>query len=199
MNYPETLNNLIESYKKLPGIGEKTSERLALATLNLDDKIIKMFSQAVLECKSKIKNCKKCFNLSEDDLCLICKDKSRDLSTICLVEDVKNIFALEKVGTYNGLYHVIGGLISPLDGINPEDLNIDSLIKRVKEENIKEVIIAIKPGIEGEMTSLYLIKKLANTSAKVSKIAYGIPIGADMDYLDALTLEMALEDRKEVS
>lgn len=199
MNYPETLNNLIESYKKLPGIGEKTSERMALATLELDDEIIKMFSKAVSECKEKIKNCQRCFNLSEEDLCLICKDKSRDTSTICLVEDVKNIIALEKVGTYNGLYHVIGGLISPLDGINPENLNIESLLKRVKEEKTKEVIIAIKPGIEGEMTSLYLIKKLASTGVKVSKIAYGIPIGADMDYLDALTLEMALEDRKEVS
>lgn len=199
MNYPTTIKNLIEGYKKLPGIGEKTAERLALASLEIDDEILETFSESLKNCKIKIKKCKRCNNLSEEDECLICKDKTRDTTTICLVEDVKNIISLEKVGTYHGLYHVLGGLVSPLDGVNPEDLNIESLIKRVEKEKIKEVIIAIKPGIEGEMTSLYIIKKLANYNVKVSKIAYGIPIGADMDYLDALTLEMALEDRKEVS
>lgn len=199
MNYPEILRKLIESYKKLPSIGEKTAERLALATLELDDEIIEMFSTSVKECKKKIKKCTKCGNLTEEDECLICKDKSRDIETICIVEDVKNVISLEKVGTYNGLYHVLDGLISPLEGVNPEDLNINSLLTRIENGNIKEVIMAIKPGIEGEMTSLYITKKLSNTGVKITKIAYGIPIGADMDYLDSLTLEMALEDRKEVS
>jgi len=199
MNYPKTLSRLIESYKKLPSIGEKTAERLALATLELDDEIIEMFSTSIKEIKAKIKKCPKCGNLTEEDECLICADKSRDRETICIVEDVKNVISLEKVGTYNGLYHVLDGLISPLDGVNPEDLNINSLLERTKDGSIKEIIMAIKPGIEGEMTSLYITKKLSNSGVKITKIAYGIPIGADMDYLDSLTLEMALEDRKEVS
>ena len=199
MNYPKTIKDLIECFKKLPGIGEKTAERLALSTLDLDDEIIDLFKQSLENTKIKIKRCKKCNNLSEEELCEICKMKNRDINTICVVEDVKNVMILEKIGTYHGLYHVLDGLISPLDGINPEDLNISSLIERIKNENITEIILALKPSIEGETTSLYISKLLENKNIKITKLAHGIPIGVDMEYIDALTLEMALEDRKSVS
>ena len=167
---------------------------MALATLGIDDEIITLFSKSILDSKTKITRCIKCNNLSEGDYCSICLDKTRDISTICLVEEPRNVIALEKVGTYHGLYHVLNGLISPLDGIGPEDININSLLKRIEDEKIKEIIIAIKPSIEGETTSLYILKKLEKTDVIVSKIAYGIPIGADIDYL-----ELALDDRKRIS
>ena len=196
MMYPKTICNLIECYKKLPGIGEKTAERLALATMDLDDEVIAMFSNSLLDIKTKIKRCNICNNLTEEDTCLICKDKTRNHDVICVVEEPKNIITFEKTGAFNGLYHVLDGLISPLDGINPDDLNIDALIKRIDEENIKEVILALKSSIEGETTSLYISKKLESKGVIITKIAHGIPLGADMDYIDSLTISMALEDRK---
>lgn len=199
MNYPTTIRNLIECYKKLPGIGEKSAERMALATLNFDQNIIDLFSESLKDSKTKIKRCEKCNNYSEEDQCNICKDKSRNKKIICVVEEPKNIVLFEKIGTYDGLYYVLDGLISPLDGINPEQIKIDSLIKKIKKEKIEEVILALKPSIEGETTSLYILKLLEDTNVVVSKIAHGVPLGADMDYIDSLTLEMALEDRKRLS
>lgn len=199
MIYPTTIRNLIECYKKLPGIGEKTAERLALATLNMDSKIIDLFSSSLNDVKTKIKRCIRCNNLSEEDVCLICNDSKRDKKTVCVVEEAKNVMLFEKVGTYNGLYHVLDGLISPLNGIRPDDIKIFSLVDRIKFEGIKEVIIAVKPSIEGETTSLYILKILEGMNVIVSKIAHGVPLGADMDYIDSLTLEMALEDRKKIS
>ena len=199
MNYPKTILNLIECFKKLPGIGEKTAERLALATLNMDSEIIELFSTSLNNLKSKIKTCSRCGSLTEDELCQICQDKSRDTSTLCVVEECKNVILFEKIGSYKGIYHVLGGLISPLAGINPEDIHIDKLIERIKNENIKEVILAIKPSIEGETTALYISKMLENTNVKITKIAHGIPMGADIDYIDPLTLEMAIIDRTTIS
>lgn len=199
MQYPTTIKNLIECFKKLPGIGEKTAERLALSILTLDNDIIELFSKSLVNVKTNIKRCKICNNLCEDELCEICKQPHRDKSTICIVEEPKNVIIFEKVGTYNGIYHVLDGLISPLDGINPEDLNILNLKERIINENIKEVIIAVKPSIEGETTALYISKILENENVKITKIAHGIPIGVDMEYIDSLTLEMALEDRKDVT
>ena len=199
MNYPRTIKDLIECFKKLPGIGEKTAERLALSTLEIDSEVLDLFSETLKNVKTKIKRCNKCNNLSEEDLCEICKMTNRDVNTICVVEDVKNVMIFEKVGTYRGLYHVLDGLISPLDGINPSDINISSLIERIKKEDIKEIILALKPSIEGETTSLYISKLLEKENVKITKIAHGIPIGVDMEYIDTLTLEMALEDRKSVS
>ena len=138
MNYPTTIRNLIECYKKLPGIGEKSAERMALATLNFDQNIIDLFSESLKDSKTKIKRCEKCNNYSEEDQCNICKDKSRNKKTICVVEEPKNIVLFEKIGTYDGLYYVLDGLISPLDGINPEQIKIDSLIKKIKKEKIEE-------------------------------------------------------------
>lgn len=199
MNYPKTILNLIECFKKLPGIGEKTAERLALATLNIDSEIIELFSTSLNNIQTKIKKCPRCGSLTEEDLCQICQDKSRDTTTLCVVEECKNVILFEKIGSYKGLYHVLGGLISPLDGINPEDIHIDKLIERIRNENIKEVILAIKPSIEGETTALYISKMLENTDVKITKIAHGIPMGADIDYIDPLTLEMAIMDRTTIS
>ncbi len=199
MNYPDSLNNLIDNFKKMPGIGEKTAERLAFSVLTFDDDTINSFSKSIKEIKTKLKKCSVCNNLSEEDKCTICNNESRDNSIICVVEDTKNLYLFEKTGNYNGKYHVLGGLISPLSGINPEDINIDSLIKRVNNEKIKEVIIAVKPTIEGETTSLYILKLLKDTNVIVSKIAHGVPLGSDMEYLDSLTLEMAMNDRKKIS
>lgn len=198
MNYPETLKKLIECYKKLPGIGEKSAERMALATIDLDQDILNTFSESIKTIKEKIKFCEICNNYSESDRCEICSSSSRDKHTICVVEEPKNIIMFEKIGTYNGLYHVLNGLISPLDGINPEQINIDSLLKRIENDDIKEVIFALKPSIEGETTTLYIKKMLTKSDVVVSKIAHGVPMGADIDYIDSLTLELALEDRKRV-
>ena len=199
MNYPKTIKDLIECFKKLPGVGEKTAERLALSVLDMDDEIVELFSNTLGNIKQKIKRCKICNNLSEDDLCEICKESNRNKKMICVVEEPKNVIIFEKVGTYNGLYHVLDGLISPLDGINPEDINIASLIERIKKDGIEEIILALKPNIEGETTSLYISKLLEKENVKITKIAHGIPIGVDMEYIDTLTLEMALEDRTTIS
>lgn len=199
MKYPNTINNLIECFKKLPGIGEKSAERMALSTIEMDEEILELFSTSLLDVKTKIQRCNKCNNLSEGELCEICKSNDRNQKIICVVEEPKNVILFEKVGTYNGLYHVLDGLISPLDNVNPEDININQLIERIKDSEVEEVILAVKPSIEGETTALYISKLLENTNVKVSKIAHGVPIGVDMEYIDTLTLELALEDRTNIS
>jgi len=199
MKYPKTINDLIECFKKLPGIGEKSAERMALSTIEIDEEILELFSESLKNIKTKIRRCDKCNNLSEDELCEVCKSNDRNTKIICVVEESKNVILFEKIGSFNGLYHVLDGLISPLDGVNPEDINIDKLIERVKNEEIEEVILAVKPSIEGETTSLYISKLLKDLNVKVSKIAHGVPIGVDMEYIDALTLELALEDRTDIS
>ena len=198
MKYPQTLNNLIECFKKLPGIGEKSAERMALSILDLDEDVIDVFSDTLKNIKKKIKKCKECNNYSEQDLCDICKSTDRNKKVICVVEEPKNVILFEKIGSYNGLYHVLDGLISPLDNINPDDINIDKLISRIKDNDIEEVILAVKPSVEGETTALYISKLLEKQNVKVSKIAHGVPIGVDMEYIDALTLEMVLEDRTNI-
>lgn len=197
-NYPTTIKNLINCFKKLPGIGEKNAERLALSILNMNDEDVSLFSNSLLDMKKKIKRCSICNYYSESDICSICLDKNRDESIICVVETPKNVALFEKMGSYNGLYHVLDGLISPLDGINPEDININELLERIKNNKVKEVIIAVKPTIEGETTSLYISKILQGLGVKITKIAHGIPLGTDMEYIDTLTLELAIADRSEI-
>lgn len=199
MNYPKSIKNLIECFRKFPGVGEKTAERFALAVLNFDDNVVEMFSNSVRDVKHKIKRCSICNNLTEDDVCDICRDENRDSSILCVVEEAKNSFLFEKMGTYKGKYHVLNGLISPLDGIGPDDINIGRLVDRVRTEDIHEVIIAVRPSIEGETTALYISRMLSSFDVRVTKIAHGIPMGTDIDYIDALTLEMALEDRKVIN
>lgn len=197
--YPKSLRVLIDSYKKLPGIGEKSAERFALATLNMDKEFIDQFSKALTDIKVKIKKCQKCNNYAEDDFCEICKDKSRSMESICVVEDCKNVAAFEKTGAFLGTYHVLGGLISPLDGIGPEDIDLKKLFKRIEQDEVKELILALNPSVEGETTTLYISKKLEGKPVKITKIAYGIPLGTDMDYIDSLTLEIALQGRTTIS
>lgn len=196
MKYPSTILNLIECFKKFPGVGEKSAERMALSVLEIDKETIDLFSKSLKESKTKIRRCEKCNNLSEDDKCEICKDNGRNKEFLCVVEEPKFVNLFEKLNIFDGYYHVLDGLISPIDGINPEDINISTLIDRVKKDKVKEIILALKPSVEGETTSLYISKILEGTGVKISKIAHGVPMGAEIDYVDSLTLEMALENRR---
>lgn len=198
MLYPKSLEDAINSFKKLPGVGEKSAERYALSLLDLDEKEIDNFSKSVKEVKENIKTCKICGHLTDKEICSICDDKARDDNVICVVEDYKSIFMFEKTGTFHGKYHVLNGLISPIDGIYPEDINISSLVDRIGDQKDTEVIIALKPTIEGETTTLYIKKIFEKKNIKVSRLSYGIPIGVDIDYIDSLTLDRALLDRKEI-
>ncbi len=196
--YPESIKNLIESFKLLPGIGEKTAERMCFFVLNLEDEKTSFFIDSIKKVKEKIHKCPECNNYTEEDLCSICKDESRDKTTLCVIEDVKSLYLFESLKTYNGLYHVIDNLISPLNGINPEDIGLEKLIKRIDSSKFKEVVIAVKANIEGETTALYIKKILEGKNLKISKIASGVPMGADIEYIDQMTLQRALADRKEI-
>lgn len=197
--YPELLETLIEYFKKLPGIGERTAERYALALIKMDPEELEDFSVAIESIDKTLKTCEVCGHLTDQKICKICEDTNRNHNLICVVEDYKSIFMFEKTGKFGGVYHVLGGLISPIDGINPDDLNISKLITRCKTLEDAEVIIALRPTIEGDTTTLYLKKILGRENIKITRLSYGIPMGAEIDYLDILTLERALYDRKEVA
>lgn len=196
-NYSRPIQDLIESFKKIPGIGDKSAERMALWAVDADELLIEDFASSLIACKQTIKRCKVCNNYSTDELCTICADNTRDNDTICVVEKPKNVILFEKTGSYSGKYHVLDGLIT--GGKAPKNTNIDSLINRIEEKKVKEVILALDPSIDGEVTSLYISKLLENKNVLVSKLAHGVPLGADMDYLDLLTLETALADRKQIN
>ena len=197
--YPEILERLIEYLKKIPGVGERSAERYALSLINLDEEELIDFGETLEKIKQKLHTCETCGHLTDNNECYICTDTSRNHNLICVVEDYRSIFSFEKTGKFNGVYHVLGGLISPIDGINPDDLNIPKLIARCKELNDAEVIIALRPTIEGDTTTLYLKRVLDKQGIKITRLSYGIPMGAEIDYLDVLTLERALYDRKEVA
>jgi recombination protein RecR len=197
--YPESFKDLIEFYKKLPGVGEKTAERMALATLKLTDDDISFAANSLIKAKEKLHPCKICGNLTDEDTCQICSNELRDKNVICVVEDFKSIFAMEKSGTYKGVYHVLNGLISPIDDISIEDIGLDKLSRRVKELDKPELIIALKSSLEGETTTLYIKKIFEGKNVLVSRLSYGIPMGAEIDYLDMVTLDKALKDRKKIS
>lgn len=194
--YPDSIKNLIEAFKYLPGIGEKTAERLAFSVLDLEDDQVELFSSSLLDVSNDIHRCPICNSLTDLDKCIICNDSMRDDNILCVVEDPKSVFLFEKIGLFRGKYHVLDGLISPLDGINPEDIGISKLLTRIEKEHFSEIIFAFKPSIEGETTSLYIKKILADLNIKITRLASGLPIGADMEYVDSLTLERALNDRK---
>lgn len=197
--YPKSVSNLIECFKDLPGIGEKSAERLAFAMLGFDKERLTTFSTAIADVRDKIRRCSVCNNISETAICPICGNNNRKKDMIFVVEKPKDVALFEKIGVYNGLYHVLDGLISPLEGINPDDINIKSLLERVKNNDISEIILALKPSIEGETTMQYIKRILEKEHVKVSKIATGVPIGTDIEYIDTMTLEMALEERKDIS
>ena len=195
---PDSLNQLIESFKILPGVGEKSAERYAYAILDLDEDLVSQFASSLENIKDSIQRCSICNSITDKNICSICSDKTRENNTLFVVDDPKNVFLFEKLNMFNGKYHVLNGLIDPLEGVNPEDIGIDSLIKRIEDEDFKEIIFALKPSIEGETTSLYIKKILVGMNVKITRLASGVPIGADMEYIDSLTLERALSDRKEV-
>ncbi len=199
MIYPEEFEELLESFKKLPGIGNKTAERYVYAINDLDLEIVKNFSNSLLNFKKNIKKCSICGHLTNSDVCNICSNDNRDKNLICVVEDSKSVFMIEKTGKFNGIYHVLGGLISPMDDINPDDININSLINSRINNNVKEIILSLSPTVEGEMTSLYINKRLEGKNVKVSRLSYGLPVNADIEYLDPLTIIRAMDDRKLLS
>ena len=196
--YPNSVRNLIDCLRDLPGIGEKSAERMAFSILNMDKERIDDFSNALISIRNDIKMCKICNNYTDNDICQICSDSNRDNKTIFVVEKPKDVILFEKMGSYHGKYHVLGGLISPIDCVNPEDIDIAGLVERVKDGSVNEIIVVLKPSIEGETTMQYISKVVSKYGVKVSKIPIGIPIGTDIEYIDSMTLEMAFEDRKDV-
>ena len=195
--YPKVLLTLIENLRKLPGVGAKTAERYAFALLNLSDEEIQIFARSLIDSKSKLHYCHTCGNITDKDICLICSDEKRDQSTICVVQDVKDVIAIERIKQYKGVYHVLHGVISTSKGIMPDDIAIDSLMTRVKE-GVVEVILATNPTVEGEMTALYIAKRLENKVERITRLAHGLPMGAHMDYADELTLIKAMEGRRKI-
>jgi recombination protein RecR len=195
--YTRPLARLIEQLQRLPGIGPKTAQRLALYLIKRPESEIQAFADALLAAKQQVGHCQMCYHLSADPVCDICRSTQRDRSTICIVADSRDVIALEKTREYKGLYHVLGGLISPMEGIGPEQLTIQSLVQRVNREPIQEVIIAISPSVEGETTTLYM-GQLLKPFTRVTRIAFGLPMGGDLEYADEVTLARALEGRREL-
>lgn len=195
--YPQPISRLIEELSKLPGVGPKTAQRLTFYILNMDISEAEKLSNAILDAKKNIKYCSVCGNLTDDDPCIICRNTSRDCNTICVVEEPKDVVAMEKTKEYKGLYHVLHGVISPLGGVGPDDIRIKELLSRISPD-IKEIIIATNPNVEGEATAMYIARLLKPLGVKVTRIAHGIPVGADLEYADEVTLSKALEGRREI-
>ena len=195
MQIAEPLAVAIEELSKLPGVGKKTAQRLALYILKRNETEVNNLLKSIQELKTKLRFCDRCFNLSEENLCNICKSPKRDSSLLCVVEEASDVIAIEKTNEFNGLYHVLGGVLSPLSGINPDSLKIKELIKRFENEDIKEVILALNPDTEGETTSLYIAKLLKPLNLKVSRIARGLPMGGDLEFADEATIGRALLNR----
>lgn len=197
--YPNSVKKLIDSFKCLPGIGNKTAERLAFSMIDFDKDNLTCFSNAILDVRDKIHKCVECGNISDDEVCSICSSDSRNKKIVFVVEKAKDIILFEKLSIFNGVYHVLEGLISPIDGIGPDDIAISSLLEKIEKNSVEELIFALKPSIEGEATMQYISRILGDKDVKVSKIATGIPMGTDMEYIDSLTLELAIDERKKVN
>ncbi|SDL14827.1 recombination mediator RecR [Natronincola ferrireducens] len=199
MNYYSTpIARLIDEFTKLPGIGRKTAQRLAFHVIRIPLEEAEMLSQAIVEAKASIKYCSICTNLTDKDICNICSDKKRDEGILCIVEDPRDVVAMEKTKEFHGYYHVLHGVISPLEGIGPEEIKIKELLARLTHQEVKEVVLATNPNIEGEATAMYIAKLLKPMGIKVTRIAYGIPVGGDLEYADEITLSKALEGRREL-
>jgi recombination protein RecR len=198
MDYIEPLQNLINQFKKLPGIGGKTAVRLAFSVLDMSEEEASEFSSAILGAKADIHFCEVCGNISETTLCPICQDEGRDESIICVVEHAKDVMSFERIREFRGRYHVLGGVLSPINGIGPDEIRIKELLLRLENEKIKEIVIATNPTVEGEATAMYLARLLASVDVAVSRLAYGVPVGADLEYADEVTLNRALEGRRSI-
>ncbi len=199
MIYPEEFAELIESFQEFPGVGEKSAERYVYTVDKLEEEKVQEFAHRLINFKKNIKRCSVCGHITNKDVCDICSNQNRDHSTICVVEDPRSVFMFEKTGNYKGVYHVLGGLISPVDDVNPDDINLYTLVNNRITEDVKEVILALNPSVEGETTSLYIQKLLEKQDVKISRLSYGIPVGADIEYLDPLTIIRAIDDRKILS
>lgn len=193
-----TLSKLVEQFERMPGIGHKSAQRLAFHVLNMTKQEAENFSKIILEAHEKIKRCSVCCNLAEDEKCPICKSESRDKSIICVVEDPRDVIAFERTHEYNGTYHVLHGVISPMNGIGPEDITIKELLARIGSDEVKEVIMATNPTVEGEATAMYISRLLKPMGITVSRLAYGVPVGAELEYADEVTLTKALEGRRTI-
>lgn len=198
MQYPEPIAKLMEGFMRLPGIGPKTASRLAFFVLDMKEDQVLDFAKALVNAKRNLLYCSVCHNITDTDPCRFCDDVKRDQSTICVVQDAKDVIAMEKMKEYFGLYHVLGGAISPMDGIGPEDIKIPELLKRLHDEKVQEIIIATNPNIEGEATAMYLSRLIKPTGIKVTRIAHGLPVGGDLEYADEVTLSRAIEGRREL-
>ena len=196
--YIETLQHLAEQFGRLQGVGKKTAFRMAFSVLELDDAAAVEFANAILEAKQNIHECPICGNLTDKELCSVCEDESRDREVICVVEDVRSVMSIEKVREYRGVYHVLGGAISPINGITPEKLRFTELLARINKDGAREVIVATNPTPDGEITAMYISKYLKPLGIKVTRLAYGIPVGSELEYADEMTLGRALEGRQDI-
>lgn len=198
MYYPEPISKLMDSFMKLPGIGPKTAVRLAFFVLNMKDDDVMNFANALVNAKRQLMHCKICGHITDKEICAVCSDSHRDNSIICVVEDPKDVIAMEKMKEFNGKYHVLHGAISPMDGIGPEDINVPDLLNRLKDEEVKEIILATNANIEGEATAMYISRLVKPSGIKTTRIAHGLPVGGDLEYADEVTLSRALEGRRDL-
>ena len=198
MIYPKSVAALIEQFQKFPSVGPKSAQRMAFYLLRMPLNEVQNIARCMVEAKENTKTCEVCFNISSTSPCEICSSSGRDKSVICVVSETKDLIAIEKTNEYHGLYHVLQGLISPMDGIGADDIRIKELLSRLTDENVKEVILALSPSVEGEATSLYLSKLIKPFGIKISRIAFGLPVGADLEYADEITIAKAIEGRREI-
>jgi recombination protein RecR len=196
--YPSPVARLVEEFSKLPGVGSKTAQRLAFFVLKMSDGEVRNLAQAIVDAKQKIRHCSVCGNMTDVDPCSICRNTSRDPSTICVVEEPRDVIAMEKTREFKGVYHVLHGAISPMEGIGPDDIRLKELLQRLGNNDTSEVIVATNPNVEGEATAMYLSKLIKPFGIKVTRIAHGIPVGGDLEYADEVTLTKALEGRREI-
>ncbi|GIQ71321.1 recombination protein RecR [Xylanibacillus composti] len=198
MYYPEPIAKLIDSFTRLPGIGSKTAARLAFHVLRMDEENVVEFAKALVSVKRNLLYCSVCCNITDTDPCRICQDKTRDPSCICVVQEPKDLIAMERMKEYNGKYHVLHGAISPMEGIGPDELRVSELLNRLTDERVQELILATNPNIEGEATAMYLSRLVKPFELRVTRIAHGLPVGGDLEYADEVTLSKALEGRREI-
>ncbi|MDQ0158423.1 recombination mediator RecR [Alkalibacillus sp. S2W] len=198
MYYPEPITKLIDSFTKLPGIGPKTAARLAFFVLEMEEDDVLDFAKSLVNAKRELTHCSTCGHITDQDPCSICSDESRDGSVICVVQDPKDVIAMEKMKDFQGKYHVLHGTISPMEGIGPEDINVSTLIERLKDEQVEELILATNPNVEGEATAMYISRLVKPSGIRLSRIAHGLPVGGDLEYADEVTLSKALEGRRDL-
>lgn len=198
MIFSPAITRLIEAFRRLPGIGPKTAQRLAFFILSMGKGDVEEFAHSLLDAKKRVRQCSRCFNLTEQEICSICRDPRRDAALLCVVQEARDIYVIEKTGQYRGLYFVLHGALSPLEGIGPEELKIPHLLQRLRQGEIKEVIMATNPNVEGDATAFYIAESAKPLGVKVMRIGFGLPVGGDLEYADQLTMSRALEARREM-